>query len=282
MRRAARRARVVLATAVAGSVPLAAADSPERVPREALVAAMRAEQGYDRTVTPNLARFQAGVLLRLAQGARARAPEGPPLLIHHEDYFQAYLEALGLETSRAPLPVRLSHEHRHDALVEHRPGRVLRRVVKGPAPELALSVRWTTSWREAPESYSYEDTRSRPQLKVTVAREVRYRLLQLQDQIVYDEIEGISGRPTTGVLALLFRLIGEARATSSRIAIAPDGWQVARGRGRKGLLSGSATVSVSPDGTADRDVPPNRPDLARLLARLEQPIEYEYVPWPAP
>ena len=55
--------------------------------------------------------------------------------------------------------------------------RVIRRVLQGEAPSLALSV--SIGWSEgrgAAKSYSYEDTLSTPKLKVTNKRLIRYRL----------------------------------------------------------------------------------------------------------
>jgi hypothetical protein len=155
-------------------------------------------------------------------------------------------------------------------------------VLEGAEPVIAVNVRTAPQpGLDVPPFYSYEDTLSRPQVKVSIARVVRYRLLDFGDMIAYDEIDGIRGRPTTGVLGVLFRLIGQAEAVYSRMAFAPDGWQVVVAKGRKGFLSRVETVSVEPDGTVTRGLPKDRPDLAELERRLRRPLEIEYFPFPA-
>src|SRR3989304_2367044 len=74
-----------------------------------------------------------------------------------------------------------------------------------------------------PSFYSYDDTRASPNLRVTQKRLIRYRLLDYGDRIWYAEVEGLHGRPTSGVLGALFGLIGEARVLESRSAFAVDG-----------------------------------------------------------
>ncbi len=69
------------------------------VERAALVAALRAEQGYERRATTNQSRLQTRVLLRLAAARQAT------FAIDHEDWFRAYLEALGSSEAEAPLTV---------------------------------------------------------------------------------------------------------------------------------------------------------------------------------
>jgi hypothetical protein len=133
----------------------------------------------------------------------------------------------------------------------------------------------------APLRYSYDDTASTPRLRVTVERTYRYRLLDLGDQVVIDDIQGLYGRPTSGLLGLLFMLIGEGRAVVSRMAFAADGTQVMVGQAKKAFVSRTATVTVQPDGTAEAGVPGGRTDLAALEARLRQPLGTEYVPWAA-
>lgn len=261
--------------------PLEPAQQAQRVPLAELAAAMAAEQGYDARKITNLPRFQAGVLLRLAAQARARRPDGPPLFIDHVQWFEAYLERVGLAAAQAPISSRLSFEHRQDTWIEYRPERVVRQVVEGPPLSQALNVYiGPQAGAAVPPRYSYDDLDSDPQLRVTVERSFRYHLLDLGQWVLFDEIEGLYGRPTTGLLGALFTLIGEARAVYSRIAIAEDQVQVVVGRGQKGFLSRTATVVIRPDGTATRDVPRGRPDLAALEERLRQQLEIEYAPWP--
>jgi hypothetical protein len=262
--------------------PASDADRPvQRVTYAELLEAMRAEQGYDARKTTNLARFQAGVILRLAERARARAPEGAPLFFDHAEWFRAYLETVGLSPDQASVSCRLSVASRQDAWVDYRRERVVRQVRVGRVVHLALNVCvGPLQQASVPPRYSYDDDSSTPRLRVTVEREYRYRLLDLGDQVVLDDIEGLHGRPTSGLLGLLFTLIGEGRAVRSRMAFASDGTQVMVGQANKAFIARTATVTVHPDGTADHGVPGGRPDLAALEARLREPLGVEYVPWP--
>jgi hypothetical protein len=250
------------------------------VSRAAIAAAMRDEQGYDRRVTTNQSRLQTRVLLRLARAARAARPEGAVLRIDYEDWFRAYLEALGLREDQAPLGVRLAHQRQYDIVVDARTDAVVERVRAGPAPSQALNVRWRS--RGETRGYSYRDPLSRPVLEMTFERTVSYRLLEMEGMVLQDRFSGVSGHPVTGALSVLFRLIGQAHAVWSRSVIAADGWQVIVGKGRKGPFSKTATVTVPPDGTAELGVPAGRPDLAALERRLRQPIDVLYRPWTLP
>jgi len=128
---------------------LGTAPEATRVPRELLVRALRAEQGYDRRATANQSRLQTRTLLRLAREAGTAAPL---LLVDYADWFQAYLTALDLSAHEAPLSVRLSHEHQYDILIDARPGAVVAQAKPGEAPSQALNVLWR-SRRKTP-SYS--------------------------------------------------------------------------------------------------------------------------------
>ena len=114
-----------------------------------------------------------------------------------------------------------------------------------------------------PSRYSYDDLASTPRLRVTVERAYRYRLLDLGDQVLFDEIQGLYGRPTSGLLGLLFTLIGEGRAVLSRMAFASDGTQVVVGQAKKAFLVRTATVTIQPDGTAEAACPRAAPTSRR-------------------
>ena len=265
---------------VAATAPLA---GPDRVPREAILEAMRESRGYDVTATTNGARFQSEVLLRLARRAADRDVQRRPLAIDHADWFRAYLERAGVSAEQAPLFIRLSHQYRQDLEVDLRPERVFRALRGGSAPSAALNVCiWWPEARGAPDSYSYEDALSTPRLKVTNERVITYRLLDFGDQIAFMDIDGLRGRPTTGALGLLFQVIGEGRIVDNRMAIAPDGLQVARARARKFMIEVASTVTVFADGTTVKDVPPQRADLADIERRLRQPIEMDHPPFACP
>jgi hypothetical protein len=249
-----------------------------RVPYADVLAAMRASSGYNRLATTNGGRVQAEVLLRLTREARQRAPSGPPLLVHHEDWFRALLEASGVPAERAPLYAVLAHEHRQDVVADYGAGRVVREVVSGPAPVAAVNV--TISWPDQPgaaSQYSYEDALSTPHLKVTNHRVITYRLLDFGDAVAFDEMDGLTGRPTTGALGMLFQLIGEGRVVEYRMAVAPSGVQVSRGRARKGFFEVATTLTVYPDGRSEKGVPADSA-LRAIEERLKRPIEIRYQP----
>jgi hypothetical protein len=237
------------------------------VARAEIAAAMRTERGYNATATTNAGRFYAGFLGELARRALARDPQGPPLLLGFRDTFAAFLEVTGLPPERAPVFIAAAHRHEQDHLIEYRPECVLGG--HHPGVELAVSVkaRWPRTLR-LPSSYSYVDALSRPQLRVTDQRVVTYRLLWLPDAVVYDEVQGVSGRPTTGPLALLFQLIGDGQVAWSRSAVAADGVQVVHAQARKGPFRVTSDVTIHPDGAAEKGVPTDRPDLQALARRL--------------
>lgn len=252
---------------------------PHSVGREEILAAMERSQGFDPAATTNGARFQAEVLLGLARDRRARDPAGLPLFIGHGEWFSAFLARTGLAQEKAPAFVRLAHEHGQDMEVDYRSERVVQEVAEGPRPRLALNVRiWWPEIRGGRSSYSYEDTLSTPHLKVTNKRVMSYRLLEFEDMVVFGEIEGLLGRPTSGVLGLLFQIIGEGHVQENRMTITRDGLQISRAWARKAFFGVTTTVTVYPDGRTEKDLPPGRPDLAPLEARLGRPLRVSYRP----
>lgn len=253
------------------------------VSRAEVVDAMKHCKGYDPTATTNGARFQAEVLMHLARQARARDPEGPPLLVRAADWFHAFLEITGRTIATAPLFALLAYRYGQDMEIDYRTGCVISKVLEGPRPEFAANVKvWWPDAPKGPQSYSYQDTLSTPQLRVTNHRVITYRLLAFKDWIVYDEVSGLTGRPTSGLLGALFRLIGEGRVVESRMAISRDGLQISRAQAKKAFIGVTTTVTVYPNGYTVKDVPPNRRDLEALEARLKQPLKIEYVPFGGP
>lgn len=256
----------------------AADPSPRTVPREEILTAMRACQGYDPTATTNGARFQAEVLLRLARGA----PGGPPLLLGHAEWFSAFLERTGLSAAQAPTFVRLANEHGQDLHIDYQEGRVVESVA-GRSPEFAANV--TVGWPQrkgGPNSYSFADLLSRPNLEVTNQRRIVYRLLEMEGMVVYGDIEGLQGRPTSGILGALFAVIGKGNVRENRMLISHDGLQVSRAWAGKWAINLTQTVTIHPDGRMEKDIPRGRPDLAALAARLEAPLRIRYRPFKPP
>lgn len=239
--------------------------------------AMQLQSGYDPTATTNVARFQAEVILQLARTARERDPNGPPLLVGHAEWFWAFLEVNGLTPETAPGYALLAYHHRQDQLVDYDPGHVIKQIVNGNSPVMAVNVQ--VSWPETselPAKYSFEDTLSTPKLKVTNHRLITYRLLDFGDMIVYDDIKGLSGRPTSGMLGLLFRIIGEGRVVQSRMVLSEDGLQINRTKAKKGLFGVTATVTIQPDGRTEKDLPKDRPELVALEDKLKRHFKIRY------
>jgi hypothetical protein len=259
-----------------GVLPIPAQDL-RPVAREDIAQAMKHSQGYDLTATANGPRLQAEVLLRLVHEARLLDPSRRPLLLGHREWFEAFLERTGLTESSAPLYVRLANQLGQDTQVDYRREDVVEAVVQGPEPITVANVR--ISWPDVPgrpSSYSYDDVLSRPPLRVTQKRLITYRLVDYGDRVWYAEVSGLHGRPTSGALGLLFDLIGEARVVESRSAFSTDGYQVVRGRARKLWIDRTETVTVWPDGHAERGVPPQRVDLMTLEARLREPLSIRF------
>ncbi len=253
--------------------------SIRRVTRHELVEAMRQHGDYDILATTNRGRFTSALLLRLAGEAHARDADGEPLFIDSEDWFYAYVETAGIEPEEAPPSARLGMEHGQRVLIEYRRGRVISEVREGPTPELAVNVR--TWWPEddaVDDKFSIIDTTSTPKLRATSHREITYRLLKFEDMVVMDRVDGITGRPLTGVLGALFSVIGEGGLKQVRFTVTDDGLQIVRARSKK-IFSVSATVAVEPDGIATKGLPEDRPDLLLVEERLKREIKIDYVPY---
>ncbi len=97
--------------------------------------------------------------------------------------------------------------------------------------------------------------------------------------IVYDDVSGLRGRPTSGVLGLLFKIIGEGRVVEARLARTHTGLLLIHGRVEKGFLSKRMTVTIYPNGTSVKGLPQGRSDLRAIAERLRQPIEIKYKPF---
>ena len=242
-----------------------------------LLTAMQSQTGYDPTATTNVARFQAQVVLLLAREAHSVDPQGPPLLIKHDNWFQAFLQMNNLSRETAPTFARLAVEYEQDLWVDYNSEHVIKEIKEGGRPHFAVNV--TSAWPKTnglPSKYSFEDTLSKPKLKVTNKNLITYRLLDFGDMIVYDQIKGLTGRPTSGVLAVLFKFIGEGRVVQSRMAITEDGLQICRVHAKKSLFGVKTTVTVQPDGETEKGLPEGRPDLIALEERLKEPIKIIY------
>ena len=248
------------------------------VSRAEIVEAMRQCGDYDPIATTNGVRFQGEMILYLAQKAGARDPQGLPLFIGYENWFQAFMEVTARTEDAMPQYAQLSYQHKQNMEVDYRIDRVIREIVEAPTPELAVNVRiWWEDQPGKPDRYSYMDTLATPNLRVTNQRVMSYRLLDFGNWVAYDEIKGLTGRPTSGILGFLFRIIGEGRILQTRMAISKDGLQINRATAQKGFIKRIDTVTVYPDGKMEKDIPSDRPDLMELTTRIAQPLEIDYV-----
>ncbi len=262
--------------------PLAGIEGTYNVvgPSEVLEAMRQHYGAYELTSTTNGA-WLAEVVLSLVRQARERDPDELPLFIRHEEWFRSFLAVTGQTEDTVPKYALLNYRYEQNMEVDYRLDRVIREVVEGPIPELAVNVR--LKWEEGPgrpDRYSYVDTLSTPPIRLTNRQVVTYRLLDFGDWIVYDEIEGITARPESGVLALLFQIIGEGYMTHSRIAVAKDGIHVSRTRAEKAFVKVMTTVTIYPNGSLAQGVPEGRADLVELERLLEQPMVIDYVELP--
>ena len=228
-------------------------------------------EDYDPTATTNAGRFFAHVLFSLAKEAYDRDSDGPPLLIRHQDWFSAFLEVNGLTQQTAPIGSRLAFEYRQDVMVDYRGHSIVKSSGNGVYPLFALNVQisWPKS-ADLPDHFSFEDTTSTPRLRMTSQRVIRFRLLEFDNMIAFDEIEGITGRPVTGVLGALFRVIGDGRIVWSRTSVTEDGTQVTHAKAKKGFFSITEIITVHSDGVVEKGLPDNSPEMTALGDRLKQ------------
>jgi hypothetical protein len=257
----------------------AGADGAVRVEREVVLSAMReeAEQGYNLLATTNSTRFSTSVILSVVRAAMVDAPEGPPLLIHHSDWYDVYSEVTGLPPDEIPEFVALANEYGQDRVVDYSltEGRV--DIVEGFEPELIVRV--SVSWPDASgkgDKYTFVDTMTSPNIRVTNRQQVAYWLLDFGDMIVQDEIKGISARPIGGALGALFSIIGDGSAVQNRFAVTEDGIVVTYGIVKKGPMKVEPLTVTYPDGTVETEFPDDRGDLRGVANYIMLPLEVEY------
>ena len=238
---------------------------------------------YSLLATTNSVRFQSAVFQQLIERALAERPEGGTLFIPYDAMWWEFLKAAGLDegdAAKAPIGRRLAFEnHQSIEVLYGPPATVVKKVKDGPSPLIAANVKLT--WPDGPDvarKFSFEDTLSVPKLKATNHQLMTFRFLVFTDMIVLDDIKGISGRPLSGVLGTIFKVIGEGNAVYARFSISTDGRQVLRTKATK-VISKTVTATINPDGTAQSGVPEDRPDMLAMETRLEAPLEMEYLPY---
>jgi L-ascorbate metabolism protein UlaG (beta-lactamase superfamily) len=172
----------------------------------------------------------------------------------------------------------LLREHGQNAVLDFRDGAVIASVVQGRAPALAMNVEITFEDRAGrAKNFSFEDYLSEPAVLVHNDNEISFRLMDMGDQVFYDEIRGSKLRPLTGSLGALFAVIGLAEIRSVRMAVADDGTTVSVATAQKSIVSVPGAVTTSPWGRTERGVSPSRGDLLEIERRLHEPLEFEYV-----
>lgn len=266
----------LLTLSVRGSPRAADCPEPYRVPRQEMLQAMSAHGAYSLTSTTTSTRFGAEALLALVRRRQQEAPERTELLIDHDDWFAAHLETAGVTYAEMSAAARAGVEHHQDALVSYGPG-VVKEVVDGPVPRLALDV--LISWPDsggAPSRFSYEDTLSDPRLQMYDHRVIRFKLLEYDGMLVFDEVTGISVRPR-GFLSGVFSVLGNPDLKQTRIGVAADQWQVVRAQVKVFPgISKTGTVAIEPNGRGHEGVPPGRADLKAIAVRLKRSLKLRY------
>jgi hypothetical protein len=236
------------------------------VGRDALAEVMAPISGYDTGATTNQSRFVADVLFGLA--AHPATTGARRFQIQPQRFFDAWLASTGTSRGDAPVSMRQVLEYRQRFVVDTQPRFAFRSDdVEPPVRVLSVRVSWPDE-PDAPSQYTYHDHLAEPEVRMRHERVITYQIADFGDFVAYENIDGVSGRPTTGALGALFSLLGTAPIRSTRFAVADDGTQVVRSRVTK-LFGFTATATIGPDGHASRDIPEHRDDLQHLARRLE-------------
>ena len=249
---------------------------PYRVTREEILRAMSAHGAYSLTATTTSMRFGAEALLAIARHRQQETSGSGRFLIDQSDWFAAHRETAGVTYEDMSAAARAGYEHDQDALVDYGP-QVVAQVLEGPAPIMALDV--TIFWPDsagAPSHFNYKDTLSVPRVEVYDDRVIRFKLLEYDSMLVFDQVTGISVKPL-GFLSGLFAVLGKPDLKQTRVAVSADQWQVMRGRVKVFPgISKTGTASIEPDGRGHEGIPSGRADLRALAQRMRRPIKLRY------
>ena len=265
--------------ALAAAWPTAAAaqacEQPPRIPRHEIAEAMRAHGPYSLTSTTTAMAFGAEALLAIVRRRQREAPGATQFVIDHEDWFKAHQEAAGVDYSGMSESARTAYENRQDVLVDYGP-QVVQEVKEGAVPRLALDVTLFSTDTAGPSEFGYKDTLSVPKVVVYNTRVVRFRMVEYDGLLLFDEVTGVSMKPL-GFLSAVFAVVGRPDVEETRLAVGKDYWQVVRGRVNLMLgISKSGTATIEPSGRGHEGVPPGRADLAALAKQLAQPLKVRY------
>jgi hypothetical protein len=249
---------------------------PSRVTFDEMLEAMATHGDYNLTATTTSMRFGTEALLKLVHRRQRESPGTTRLFIDQAEWFTAHRQTAGVAYEQMSEAARSGVEYHQDVTVDYGPG-IVREVLEGPAPALALDV--TIAWPDsgdAPSSFTYQDTLSVPRVEVHDSRVIRFKLVEYPDMLLYDEIDGISVKPF-GFLSAIFALVGKPDLKQNRVAVSADQWQVMRARVKVFPgISKTGTAAIEPDGRGHEHIPAGRSDLAALAHRLEQPVKLRY------
>jgi hypothetical protein len=252
-----------------------------RVDRATLLGAMLKERakGYNLLVSTQAGRFTAAVILDLTAQARAQRPGGPALLLHYDDWFEAYRLCNGLDSAAVPEFVTLQRTHHQSQFVEYDIAGVKAKAGPDPLTVVHVYAGWPDSQGAASE-YTFVDTAASPDMEVTNERFISYWLVDYGDVVHRDRIEGVRGRPLQGALALAFKWVGSGRAEWSRTIITGDGLVLTYARAAKGPFAVNLVTTTFANGLLVKGLPEGRTDLEPLEDRLKGEFELSY-PEPA-
>lgn len=269
---------VIVAVTLAGFFCCRSAQSGEddnknivRVPYKDLVTILDKAKGYKRLVTTNTVRYQSEAILNLIKWAERKHPRAVGVFLGYDDWYRANLEVNDVEEGEAPVYMKLAYQNKQDMRIVFRGEGILKPGNAASRPDAAAIV--TAWWPKTPgcaKSFRFIDRNSVPVIKVTNKRVINYRIMWFEDMIICDKIEGISGRPLTGLLGLLFKFIGDGRVVESRTILSKDDLQIVRAYCKKGPAGIWALSTIYPDGRAIKDIPKNRPDLQKIVSRLNE------------
>ncbi len=249
---------------------------PYRVSRQEILEAMRTHGAYSLTSTTTSMRFGAEALLAIVRRRQRESPGSTQFLIGQSDWFAAHLETAGVTYAEMSEAARAGFEHHQDALIDYGP-QVVQQVLEGPAPLMALDV--TIFWPDsegAASEFSYKDTLSVPRMDVYDSRVIRFKLLEYDDMLVFDQVTGISVRPV-GFFSAVFAVLGKPDLKQSRLAVSADQWQVVRGQVKVFPgFSKTGTATIEPGGRGHEGVPRDRADLRALAERMRRPVRVRY------
>ncbi|HEY9507828.1 MAG TPA: hypothetical protein VIQ27_17845 [Gemmatimonadales bacterium] len=252
-----------------------ACEQPPRIPRHVIAEAMRAHGPYSLTSTTTAMIFGSEALLAIVRRRQREAPGATQFMIDQEDWFKAHQETAGVDYAAMSESARTAYEHRQDVLVDYGP-QVVQEVEEGAVPRLALDITLFSSDPDGPSEFGYKDTLSVPKVEVYNTRVVRFRMLEYDSLLLYDDVSGVSVKPL-GFLSAIFALVGRPDVKQTRLAVGRDYWQVMRGRVNVMLgISKTGTATFEPDGRGHERIPPDRADLAALAKQLAQPLEVRY------